>query len=100
MDDDEFIEPEPYEHYMKKLPDWQLVARNTILEKSFKFKNFINAFHFVEKVVAAAEISNHHPDVMFGWGYATIQFTTHDKGGLTEDDFDMAAEVEKLRREF
>lgn len=76
------------------LAGWK--TENDLLTKKFKFENFAAALEFVNRVGAIAERFDHHPDIYFGWGYAEINLTTHDRGGLTEFDFAVAAEIEKL----
>ena len=71
-------------------------AAEDILKKRFEFKNFAEALEFVNKVGAIAERFDHHPDICFGWGYAEINLTTHDRGGLTDFDFAVAREIEKI----
>jgi 4a-hydroxytetrahydrobiopterin dehydratase len=69
---------------------------NINLKKRFEFKNFAEALDFVNRVGAIAERRDHHPDIFFGWGYAEFSITTHDTGGLTENDFVLAKEIESL----
>ncbi len=66
------------------------------LKKRFAFENFAEALAFVNRVGAIAEKLDHHPDITFGWGYAEFAITTHDTGGLTQNDFDLAREIENL----
>ena len=66
------------------------------LKKRFAFENFADALDFVNKVGAIAENLDHHPDIIFGWGYAEFEITTHDAGGLTHNDFDLAKAIEEL----
>lgn len=67
------------------------------LKKRFAFANFAEALDFVNRVGAIAEAADHHPDVNFGWGYAEFSITTHDAGGLTLNDFDLAEAIENLQ---
>ena len=78
------------------IPGWMIEDEGRILIKSYKFQNYIEALEFVSMVSVLAEKENHHPDITFGWGYATILFTTHKAKGLTENDFIMAAKVNAL----
>jgi 4a-hydroxytetrahydrobiopterin dehydratase len=50
----------------------------------------------VNKVGALAEEADHHPDIKLGWGYAEFALTTHDRGGLTDFDFDLARKIDLL----
>ena len=66
------------------------------LEKKFKFKDFKNSQNFINKVGAISEEENHHPEILFGWGYATIIITTHAIEGLSENDFILAAKIDQI----
>lgn len=77
-----------------ELETW--VTEDVFLKKRFNFENFAEALNFVNKVGAIAERLDHHPDICFGWGYAEFSITTHDTGGLTHNDFDLAREIEKI----
>ena len=66
------------------------------LEKNFKFKNFIESQKFVNEVGKLAEKEGHHPDILYGWGYAKISITTHAIEGLSENDFILAAKIDKI----
>ena len=63
------------------------------------FKNFREAFAFVERAAALAEAEGHHPEVRFGWGYATISLHTKKIKGLHENDFIMAAKLDRIAAE-
>lgn len=76
-------------------PTWQLVAEKQI-EKSFKFKDFKSALAFVNQVGETAEQEGHHPDIELGWGRVKITLLTHKIGGLSRNDFLMAAKIDKL----
>ena len=65
------------------------------LNKNFKFDNFLQSQEFVNKVGEIAEQEGHHPDIWFGWGYAKISITTHAIEGLSENDFILAAKIDK-----
>ena len=67
-----------------------------MLEKSFKFKNFRDSQNFVNKVGEISEEEGHHPDIIFGWGYAKINITTHAIKGLSENDFILAAKIDQI----
>ena len=67
-----------------------------LLEKKFEFKNFIESQKFVYEVGRVSEDEGHHPDIMFGWGYAKINITTHAIEGLSENDFILAAKIDKI----
>lgn len=85
---------EEIEKALSKLKDWKVDGIN--LKKRFEFKNFAAALGFVNKVGAVAEERDHHPDIDFGWGYAEFSITTHDVGGLTHNDFELAEAIENV----
>jgi 4a-hydroxytetrahydrobiopterin dehydratase len=67
-----------------------------VLKKRLKFDNFAAALVFVNKTGALAEAADHHPDITFGWGYAEIALTTHDRGGITDVDVALAGKIDQL----
>lgn len=69
---------------------------NGALERSFAFPDFAAALAFVTTVAAAAEAANHHPDIAFGWGHASVRWTTHSAGGITPLDFELARRTDQL----
>ena len=71
-------------------------AENKLIKKRFAFQNFAEALDFVNRVGALAEAADHHPDITFGWGYAEIALTTHDRGGVTDVDITLAKQIEDL----
>ena len=86
--------------YLKKIDGWDVKKNNDnnyFLEKNFKFKNFSESQKFVNRVGDIAEDQGHHPDIIFGWGYAKIQIFTHKIKGLVESDFILAAKIDKIK---
>ena len=85
--------------YQKKVDGWDVKKNDkTIyyLSKNFKFKDFKNSQKFINKVSEISEDENHHPDILFGWGYAKILITTHAIEGLSENDFILAAKIDQI----
>ena len=85
--------------YLKKINGWYVKKNKDevyFLEKSFKFTNFSESQKFVNNLGNIAEAEGHHPDVMFGWGYAKIKIFTHKIKGLVESDFVLAAKIDKI----
>ena len=85
--------------YQKMVDGWSLIENEKkifFLEKDFKFKNFLDSQKFVNKVGGLAEDEGHHPDIIFGWGYTKIKITTHAIEGLSENDFILAAKIDKI----
>lgn len=74
---------------------WEIVDGEKI-RREFEFESFREAMAFANKVAGIAEKKGHHPDMRISYARVTIEFSTHFVGGLTENDFIMAANVEKL----
>ena len=89
------LESSDIEVFMTHVPKWK-VKDNHEISRRLKFKNFAEALLFVSKVGALAESEGHHPDIKFGWGYATITLSTHAVDGLSENDFILAAKIDTL----
>ena len=86
--------PEEILENLTGMENWR--AESDVLKKRFEFKNFAQSLEFVNRVGAIAERLDHHPDIYFGWGYAEINLTTHDRGGITDFDFAVAKEIEEI----
>ena len=85
--------------YQKKVDGWDIVKTQSntfMLEKNFKFKNFIESQNFINEVSKISEDEGHHPEILFGWGYAKINITTHAIEGLSENDFILASKIDKI----
>lgn len=93
------LTPSEAESHLEQAPGWRLLENGARLERRFQFKNFADALAFVNRVGEIAEQEGHHPDISFGWGYASVLFYTHKINGLHENDFIMAAKVNELRLE-
>ena len=79
---------------VSNLLDWKLEGKNLKCIKIFK--DFVEAISFVNKLVAPAEASQHHPDLKVSYNKVIVILTTHDAGGLTEKDFSMAQIISSL----
>lgn len=79
----------------EEAPGWSVID-DVSLHKKFKFINFKGALEFVNRVGKIAEEENHHPDIKFGWGYAEVTLSTHAIGGLSENDFVLAAKIDQI----
>lgn len=66
------------------------------IKKVYELKDFVHAMGFVNSVALLAEKANHHPDIDIRWNKVTLTLSTHSAGGLTEKDFNLAKEIEKL----
>jgi 4a-hydroxytetrahydrobiopterin dehydratase len=84
------------ESLLAQAPLWTLADEASRIERTYRFKNFREAFDFVRQVGELAEAEGHHPDIAFGWGYATISLRTKKIKGLHENDFIMAFKIDRL----
>lgn len=82
------------EHALGDLDGWRTEGDN--LKKRFSFSNFAEALEFINRAGEIAERRDHHPDILFGWGYAEFSITTHDAGGITQNDFALAEEIDGI----
>ncbi len=85
--------------YLKKIDGWDVLKdskNNYYIEKNFKFSNYVESEKFILNVGKIAETEGHHPDIIFGWGYAKIKISTHAIKGLAESDFILAAKIDKI----
>ena len=81
--------------FKSEVPDWEVVAEHH-LHKAFRFPDFQKALDFVNRAGAIAEEQGHHPDISFGWGYATVSLRTKKIKGLHENDFIMAGRIDRI----
>lgn len=80
--------------HLRTLPDWKIVSGELV--RTFQFKNFLGALAFVNRVGELAEEAGHHPDIDIRYNRVRLGLTTHDAGGLTSKDFDLAARADKV----
>ena len=79
---------------LQHLPGWE--QRGHQIVKTFTRADFGLAMVFVNEVAAAAEAAGHHPDIDIRWNRVTLALSSHDEGGLTERDFQLAARIQEL----
>ena len=79
-----------------QLEGWTLVNEHH-LEKEYRFKDFAEALAFVNRLGEVAEREGHHPDVFLTWGKVKVTLWTHSVGGLSENDFILAARADQVR---
>ena len=79
---------------IEAIPQWQ--QKEQTITRTFKFKNFVEAVAFVDKLVEPAEAAGHHPDIAISYNKVDIFLTSHDAGGLTQKDFDLAQTITKI----
>jgi 4a-hydroxytetrahydrobiopterin dehydratase len=79
------------------LPGWQAVRGGERIRRQWKAKNFLAAIDFFNRVAALAEQEGHHPDLhLEGYRNVAIELTTHAIGGLSENDFVLAAKIDQI----
>jgi 4a-hydroxytetrahydrobiopterin dehydratase len=86
---------EDLDEYAIHVPDWEIVDRHH-LSRTFRFPDFVSALEFVNRVGELAEHENHHPSIFLTWGKVKIDTWTHKVDGLSENDFILAAKIDKL----
>jgi 4a-hydroxytetrahydrobiopterin dehydratase len=79
---------------LKDLDGWR--HREDTIVKSFDRENFVGSVKFVDSIVAPAEEMNHHPDIAIAWSQVEVTLTTHDEGGVTDNDFELARKIDDL----
>jgi 4a-hydroxytetrahydrobiopterin dehydratase len=80
--------------FLDNLKEWHF--KENAIEKDFKFKNFTQALGFIVQVGVLAERMNHHPELFNVYNKVNIRLNTHDSGGVTTKDFDLATQIEGL----
>ncbi|MEZ5304606.1 MAG: 4a-hydroxytetrahydrobiopterin dehydratase [Verrucomicrobiales bacterium] len=94
MPSDDVITKDEARPFLKKVPEWDM--EETVITRTFEFEDFSEALDFVNDVGEIAEESQHHPDIDIRYNKVMLLLTTHDKGGVTEADFAMAARIDNL----
>jgi 4a-hydroxytetrahydrobiopterin dehydratase len=87
---------EEAERFRAQASDWDLRDDAHRIERTFRFRNFCEAGAFVQEIGELAEAEGHHPDISFGWGYATVSLQTKKIKGLHENDFIMATKIDQI----
>ena len=82
------LSAEQIQENLGDLPSWSLNGDS--LQRTFRFDDFVGSMAFVEKVADLSEEMNHHPDIMIRYNKVTLTLSTHDAGGITENDFTLA----------
>ena len=88
------LTPAQIDQLAEDLPHWCLVSGK--LHREFRFVDFSEAFGFMTRVALAAEALNHHPEWSNVWNRVVIELTTHDTGGLSNLDLDLARRIDRL----
>jgi 4a-hydroxytetrahydrobiopterin dehydratase len=89
------LSEEEFGPLLGQLRGWE-VPGGARLQKSFGFKNFVDAVDFVNRIAEVAETEGHHPDLLVAWGRVDVELWTHKIGGLSSSDFIMAAKIDRV----
>ncbi|MEJ2636729.1 MAG: 4a-hydroxytetrahydrobiopterin dehydratase [Calditrichia bacterium] len=89
------LSTEEIHHHLDELQDWKL--EGSAIKKNWQFEDFRAAMKFINEVADLANRYDHHPELFNVYNKVSLKFSTHDAGGLTERDFKMAKEVDKIQ---
>jgi 4a-hydroxytetrahydrobiopterin dehydratase len=79
-----------------QIPKWKVSDDSKTISRTYAFKDFVEAIGFVRKVADLAESEGHHPDIQISYNKVRLDLTTHAIGGLSENDFILAAKIDNL----
>jgi 4a-hydroxytetrahydrobiopterin dehydratase len=79
---------------LQNLPGW--AREGECIARVVQFANFVDAMEFVNKIAAAAEAANHHPDITINYNKVTLALISHDSGGVTQRDIRMAGKINEV----
>ncbi|MGD0892423.1 MAG: 4a-hydroxytetrahydrobiopterin dehydratase [Terracidiphilus sp.] len=80
--------------FLTTVPSWQV--QNGELVRTFQFADFLGSITFVNQLAPLAEAAGHHPDIDIRYNRVFLRLVTHDAGGLTAKDFNLAVQIDKL----
>ena len=92
------LESAEIDHYLPQVPEWEIIEADGVeqLTRKYKFKNFVEALEFTNKVGDMAEQEDHHPTILTEWGKVSITWWTHAVKGLHKNDFICAAKTDRI----
>jgi 4a-hydroxytetrahydrobiopterin dehydratase len=88
------LSPEAAQSRLTQLPGWQIESGELV--RTFQFKDFLASLRFVNQVGEFAEKAGHHPDIDIRYNRVRLALVSHDAGGITEKDFDLATQAQNL----
>ena len=91
------IDPQTLEAELSTLDGWAIVDGRCAIQKSYKLKNFNEAWSFMSRVALLAEKMDHHPEWFNVYNKVDITLTTHDAGGISEKDITMAKAIDAFK---
>ncbi len=92
------LDPGQIEELLPEVPGYKADEKRALISKEYSFKNFYETIAFVNALAYIANQEDHHPDLAVSYNKCSVTFTTHDAGGLTENDFICAARINALIR--
>ena len=91
------LAPDAVRQYLAAVPNWKLSADGKRIRREYNVKDFATALDFFRRIGQVAEAEDHHPDLhLTGYRNVAIELSTHAVGGLTENDFILAAKIDQL----
>ena len=90
----DLIDPAELDETLKKCPEWELEGKT--ITRTIEFEEFNDAIDFVNDLAEIADKAFHHPDILICYNKVTLTLTTHDAGGLTERDIELAQRIDHL----
>jgi len=90
----ELLDQDALETALKKCPEWE--QEGVSISRTVEFEEFMEAIDFVNDLAEIADEAQHHPDILIRYNKVTLTLTTHDAGGLTESDIELAQRVDNL----
>lgn len=85
---------EQIQEELKACTEWS--DMNGAIQRTYQFKDFVSSIEFVNKIAALAEQAAHHPDILIRYNKVTLTLSTHDAGGVTEKDFSLAGQADRV----
>lgn len=83
---------------LTRLPEWS--ESGEAIQRTYQFKDFVASMKFVQEVADEAERVQHHPDILIRYSRVTLTLATHDAGGITAKDFDLAVKADAMAAKF
>jgi len=90
----DLIAPDQIDNWMKKTPEWDF--EETFIARVVEFDEFMDGIDFVNSVAEISDEANHHPDIDIRYLTVTLRVSTHEQGGLTANDFELAGRIDNL----
>jgi 4a-hydroxytetrahydrobiopterin dehydratase len=80
----------------QEVPEWKIIEDNKKITRTWLLSDFVTAMKFINSVADIAETEGHHPDIHVSYNRVTIELYTHSIGGLSENDFIVAAKIDEI----